>query len=60
MCAAFLRYGVSSQEQLGKGFTDKIPLPPHAGEANDITFASSIRVFPLPKMISTKSSICYM
>jgi NAD(P)-dependent dehydrogenase (short-subunit alcohol dehydrogenase family) len=33
------RYGVTSQEQLGQAFTSIIPLPPHAGEANDIALA---------------------
>lgn len=33
------KYGVTSQEQLGQAFSNVIPLPPHAGEANDIAYA---------------------
>jgi NAD(P)-dependent dehydrogenase (short-subunit alcohol dehydrogenase family) len=33
------KYGVTSQEQLGTAFTNLIPLPPHAGEENDIAYA---------------------
>ena len=33
------RYGCPSAELLGRGFADKIPLPPHAGEAIDIANA---------------------
>ena len=33
------KYGVTSQEQLGRSFIDNIPLPPHAGEENDIAYA---------------------
>lgn len=36
LTGAAQKYGVTSQEQLGKAFTNIIPLPPHAGEAIDI------------------------
>ncbi len=39
LTGAAKKYGVTSQEQLGKAFTNKIPLPPHAGEENDIAYA---------------------
>lgn len=39
LTGAAKKYGVMSQEQLGKAFTNKIPLPPHAGEENDIAYA---------------------
>jgi len=39
LTGAAKKYGVTSQEQLGKGFKSTIPLPPHAGEENDIAYA---------------------
>lgn len=36
LTGAATKYGVTSSEQLGKAFTNVIPLPPHAGEAIDI------------------------
>jgi NAD(P)-dependent dehydrogenase (short-subunit alcohol dehydrogenase family) len=39
LTGAARKYGVTSQEQLGRAFTNMIPLPPHAGEENDIANA---------------------
>lgn len=39
LTGAAKKYGVTSQEQLGQAFTNTIPLPPHAGEENDIAYA---------------------
>jgi NAD(P)-dependent dehydrogenase (short-subunit alcohol dehydrogenase family) len=39
LTGAARKYGVNSQEQLGQAFTSTIPLPPHAGEENDIAYA---------------------
>jgi NAD(P)-dependent dehydrogenase (short-subunit alcohol dehydrogenase family) len=33
------KYGVTTAEQLGRGFTDTIPLVPHAGDADEIANA---------------------
>ncbi|MBP1969275.1 NAD(P)-dependent dehydrogenase (short-subunit alcohol dehydrogenase family) [Virgibacillus natechei] len=33
------KHSVTTQEQLGKAFTNQIPLPPHAENANDIAYA---------------------
>ncbi|TKC16156.1 SDR family NAD(P)-dependent oxidoreductase [Robertmurraya kyonggiensis] len=39
LTGAAKRHGVTSQEVLGQAFKNTIPLPPHAGEANDIAQA---------------------
>lgn len=39
LTGAAKKHGVTSQNQLGQSFKDTIPLPPHAGEANDIAYA---------------------
>ncbi len=39
LTGAARKHGVTSQEQLGQAFTNTIPLPPHAGEENDIAYA---------------------
>ncbi|WP_088104803.1 SDR family NAD(P)-dependent oxidoreductase [Halalkalibacter urbisdiaboli] len=39
LTGAAKKYGVTSQEQLGQAFVNTIPLPPHAGEENDIAYA---------------------
>lgn len=36
LTGAVQKYGITTKEELGKSFKDTIPLPPHAGEAEDI------------------------